>query len=436
MAKINTQKIIAPIMTFVNMKGIIALKDGMLAILPLTVVGSLFLIVGQIPFQGVNQAIAKVFGANWTEPFMQVYSGTFAIMGLISCFAIAYSYAKNAGVEPLPAGVLSLSAFFILLKSSYIPAKGEAIADAISKVWFGGQGIIGAILIGLVVGAIYTEFIRRHIVIKMPPQVPQAISKQFEAMIPAFVIFTLSMLVYIVAKAVTGGGTFIEMIYSVIQVPLQGLTGSLYGAVGIAFFISFLWWFGVHGQSVVNGIVTALLLSNLDANKALLAANKLTLDNGAHIVTQQFLDSFLILSGSGITCGLVIAMIVASKSKQYKALGKVAAFPALFNVNEPVVFGFPIVMNPVMFLPFILVPVLAALLVYGSIAIGFMQPFSGVTLPWSTPAIISGFMVGGWQGAFVQVVILVLSTVIYFPFFKIQDKIAYQNELSAENQNG
>ncbi|VTS12380.1 PTS sugar transporter subunit IIC [Streptococcus pseudoporcinus] len=436
MAKINTQKIIAPIMTFVNMKGIIALKDGMLAILPLTVVGSLFLIVGQIPFQGVNQAIAKVFGANWTEPFMQVYSGTFAIMGLISCFAIAYSYAKNAGVEPLPAGVLSLSAFFILLRSSYIPAKGEAIADAISKVWFGGQGIIGAILIGLVVGAIYTEFIRRHIVIKMPPQVPQAISKQFEAMIPAFVIFTLSMLVYIVAKAVTGGGTFIEMIYSVIQVPLQGLTGSLYGAVGIAFFISFLWWFGVHGQSVVNGIVTALLLSNLDANKALLAANKLTLDNGAHIVTQQFLDSFLILSGSGITCGLVIAMIVASKSKQYKALGKVAAFPALFNVNEPVVFGFPIVMNPVMFLPFILVPVLAALLVYGSIAIGFMQPFSGVTLPWSTPAIISGFMVGGWQGAFVQVVILVLSTVIYFPFFKIQDKIAYQNELSAENQNG
>ncbi|MBA2795638.1 PTS sugar transporter subunit IIC [Streptococcus porcinus] len=435
MAKINTQKIIAPIMRFVNMKGIIALKDGMLAILPLTVVGSLFLIAGQIPFQGVNEAIAKVFGENWTEPFMQVYSGTFAIMGLISCFAIAYSYAKNAGVEPLPAGVLSLSAFFILLRSSYVPVKGEAIADAISKVWFGGQGIIGAILIGLVVGAIYTEFIRRHIVIKMPPQVPQAIAKQFEAMIPAFVIFTLSMVVYLIAKAVTGGGTFIEMIYSVIQVPLQGLTGSLYGAIGIAFFISFLWWFGVHGQSVVNGIVTALLLSNLDANKALLAVNKLTWENGAHIVTQQFLDSFLILSGSGITCGLVIAMIVASKSKQYKALGKVAAFPALFNVNEPVVFGFPIVMNPVMFLPFVLVPVLAALLVYGSISIGFMQPFSGVTLPWSTPAIISGFMVGGWQGALIQILILLLSTIIYFPFFKIQDKIAYQNELSAENQN-
>lgn len=432
MAKIDTQKIIAPIMKFVNMRGIIALKDGMLAILPLTVVGSIFLIVGQLPFEGLNQAIAGIFGKNWTEPFMQVYSGTFAIMGLISCFSIGYSYAKNSGVEPLPAGVLSVSSFFILLKSSYIPEKGKEITDAIAKIWFGGQGIIGAIIIGLVVGSIYTMFIQKHIVIKMPEQVPQAIAKQFEAMIPAFVIFFLSMVVYILAKMLTKGGTFIEMIYGVLQVPLQGLTGSLYGAIGIAFFISFLWWFGVHGQSVVNGVVTALLLSNLDANKTLLAAGKLSVGKGAHIVTQQFLDSFLILSGSGITFGLVVAMLFAAKSKQYKALGKVAAFPAIFNVNEPVVFGFPIVMNPVMFLPFILVPVLAAVIVYGSIAIGFMQPFSGVTLPWSTPAIISGFLVAGWQGALIQVVILAMSTLIYFPFFKFQDNLAYSNELKAE----
>ncbi|MGT2964641.1 PTS sugar transporter subunit IIC [Streptococcus acidominimus] len=431
MAKLDTTKIIGPMMKFVNMRGIIALKDGMLAILPLTVVGSIFLIMGQLPFEGLNQAIAGVFGAEWTEPFMQVYNGTFAIMGLISCFSIGYSYAKNSGVEPLPAGVLSLSAFFILLRSSYIPKQGEAIGDAITKVWFGGQGIIGAIIIGLVVGAIYTLFVQRHIVIKMPEQVPQAISKQFEAMIPAFVIFLLSMIVYLISKLVTAGGTFIEMIYDVLQVPLQGLTGSLYGAIGIAFFISFLWWFGVHGQSVVNGVVTALLLSNLDANKAMLAAGNLSVEDGAHIVTQQFLDSFLIMSGSGITFGIVVAMLFAAKSKQYKALGKVAAFPALFNVNEPVVFGFPIVMNPVMFVPFLVVPILAALIVYSAIALGFMAPFAGVTLPWSTPAIISGFMVTGWQGAVVQLLILLVSTLVYFPFFKVQDAIACRNEEAA-----
>lgn len=426
----RSQKIIKPIMKFVNMKGIIALKDGMLSILPLTVVGSIFLIIGQIPFEGFNQAVASVFGSDWTEPFMQVHAGTFAIMGLISCFSIGYSYAKNSGVEPLPAGVLSLSAFFITLRSSYVPESGEPLADAIAKIWFGGQGIIGAIIIGLTVGAIYTTFITKKIVIKMPQQVPQAIAKQFEAMTPAFAIFLLAMIVYIVSKALTGG-TFIEMIYDVIQVPLQGLTGSLPGAIGIAFFISFLWWFGVHGQSVVNGIVTALLLSNLDANKALLATGDLSLEKGAHIVTQQFLDSFLLISGSGITFGLVLAMLMAAKSQQYKALGKVAVLPALFNVNEPIIFGFPIVMNPIMFVPFMLVPVLSAVLVYGSIAIGFMTPFAGVTLPWSTPAIISGLMVGGWQGAVVQLLILVLSSIIYYPFFRIQDGMAYSNEQEA-----
>lgn len=434
MKDFNLQKIITPIMGFVNMKGIIALKDGMLAILPLTVVGSIFLIIASIPSEGINNAIAGVFGSDWTEPFMQVYQGTFAIMGLVSCFAIAYAYAKNSEVEPLPAGVLSLSAFFITLKSSYVPESGEAITDALAKVWFGGQGMIGAILIGLAVGAIYSVFIKRNIVIKMPEQVPEAISKQFAAMTPAFAIFLLSMLVYIVSKTVTRGGTFIEMIYEAIQIPLQGLTGSLPGAIGIAFFISFLWWFGVHGQSVVNGIVTALLLSNLDANKDLLAQGQLSLENGAHIVTQQFLDSFLIISGSGITFGLVLAMLFAAKSQQYKALGKVASFPALFNVNEPIVFGFPIVMNPIMFIPFIVVPVLAAALVYGAIAIGFMAPFSGVTLPWSTPAIISGLMVAGWKGALLQVVILAMSTGIYYPFFKVQDNIAYAKEQEMESQ--
>ncbi|WP_440897726.1 PTS sugar transporter subunit IIC [Amphibacillus sp. Q70] len=432
MKNFNSQKIIAPIMKFVNMKGIVALKDGMLSILPLTVVGSIFLIIGQLPFEGLNEAIANVFGPNWIEPFMQVEAGTFAIMGLIACFSIGYSYAKNSNVEPLPAGVLSLSAFFITLRSSYLPEGGEPIADALSRVWFGGQGIIGAILIGLTVGAIYTLFIKKNIVIKMPKQVPDVIAKQFSAMVPAFVIFLLSMIVYIVSSIVTDGGTFIEMIYNIIQVPLQGLTGSLPGAIGIAFFISFLWWFGVHGQAVVNGIVTALLLSNLDANRVLLSQGDLSLESGAHVVTQQFLDSFLLVSGSGITFGIVLAMIFAAKSQQYKALGKVSIFPALFNVNEPVIFGFPIVMNPIMFLPFVTVPVLSAILVYGSIAIGFMTPFAGVTLPWSTPAIISGLMVGGWQAVIVQLLILALSTAVYYPFFRVQDRIAYNNEQEME----
>ncbi len=424
MSKIfNTDKIVEVTMKFVNMKGVIALKNGMLSILPLTVVGSIFLVIGQIPSKEINNAIASVLGSNWTEPFMQVYGGTFAIMGLIACFAIGYAYVKNEGYEALPAGVLSVAAFFITMRS-YIEVGDEAILveNVVEKVWFGGQGIIGAIIIGLTVGWIYSFFLRNRIVIKMPESVPEAVANQFTALIPAFAIFTLSMIVYIISKQVAGG-TFMEWIYATIQLPLQGLTDTLPGVLGIAFFISFFWWFGVHGQAIVNGIVTSLLLANTAANAA---------GEGAHIVTQQFLDSFLILSGSGITFGLVFAMLFASKSKQYKALGKVAAFPALFNINEPVTFGFPIVLNPLMFLPFILVPVLAALIVYGAISFGFVAPFSGAVLPWSTPFLISGLMVAGWQGLVLQIIILTISVVVYYPFFKKQDALAVQQEKEAE----
>ncbi len=131
-------------------------------------------------------------------------------MGLISCFSIGYSYAKNSGVEPLPAGVLSLSSYFILLKIFLKIARENQLVMPLQKYGLVVKGIIGAIIIGSVVGAIYTVFIKRHIVIKMPEQVPQAIAKQFEAMIPAFAVFLLSMIVYIISKVVTGGGTFIE----------------------------------------------------------------------------------------------------------------------------------------------------------------------------------------------------------------------------------
>ncbi len=422
--KFNTDRLIEITAGFVNMKGIVALKNGMLSILPLTVVGSIFLVIGQIPSEGINNAIASVLGNGWTEPFMQVYGGTFAIMGLISCFAIGYAYVKNEGYEALPAGVLSVAAFFITMRSYIDAGEGAIIDGVVEKVWFGGQGIIGAIIIGLTVGWIYSFFLRNKIVIKMPESVPEAVANQFTALVPAFAIFTLSMIIYIISKQATGG-TFMEWIYATVQLPLQGLTDTLPGVLGIAFFISFFWWFGVHGQSIVNGIVTSFLLANTAANAS----------GATHIVTQQFLDSFLILSGSGITFGLVVAMLFAAKSKQYKALGKVAAFPAVFNINEPVTFGFPIVLNPLMFLPFILVPVLAALIVYGSIAFGFVAPFSGAVLPWSTPFLISGLMVAGWQGLVLQIIILTISTVVYYPFFKKQDMMALKQEEENERKN-
>jgi PTS system cellobiose-specific IIC component len=426
-------KAMEAMMKFVNMKGVIALKEGMLSILPLTVIGSIFLIIGALPFKGITDILTSTFGPDWSVPFWQVFGGTFAIMGMVACFSIGYSYVKNSGYDALPAGVLSVATFFIIQNSFVQLKSGEIVKDVVAKTWTGGQGMVTAIIVGLFVGYTYSWFMDKKFVIKLPDSVPRAVANQFTALIPATFIFTVSMLVYAFFKAALDT-TFIEWIYKVIQVPLQGLTDSLPGAIGIAFFISFLWWFGVHGQSIVNGIVTSLLTANSMANAEMLkTAGAVTVTGGAHVVTQQFLDSFIILSGSGITFGVVIAMLFAAKSEQYKNLGKMSIVPGLFNINEPVTFGFPIVLNPIMFVPFVCVPVLSALLVYGSIASGFLEPFSGALLPWSTPLILSGLMVAGWKGALIQIVILTMSIVVYYPFFRKQDSITYNQEQSAKN---
>ena len=430
-----SDRLIETMMKFINLKGVVALKDGILFILPLTIVGSVFLLLAQIPAPGFNTWVVSILGENWTDPLWQVFNGTFSIMGLVACFGIAYSYTKNEGHEPATAGVLAVVSFIITINSYVTTDKGVKVAGVISKDWTGGKGMITAIIIGLLVGATYSWFMKKKIVIKMPDGVPQGVANQFSALIPAAFIITCSMLVYIFFK-LTMNKTFIEWIYEVLQIPLQGLTDSLPGVLVISIAIPLFWWFGVHGQSIVNGVITSLLTANALANQEILTkTGALAISNGAHIVTQQFADNFLILSGSGITFGLVIAMLFFGKSAQSKSLGKMAILPTIFNINEPVTFGFPIVLNPFMFIPFIGVPVIASLMVYASIATGLVHPFSGVMVPWSTPAIISGFIVGGWRAAVLQVAILAMSVVVYLPFFKKQDAINFKNEQELHEQH-
>lgn len=178
-----------------------------------------------------------------------------------------------------------------------------------------------------------------------------------------------------------------------------------------------------------------ILISNATANQNILDSGMaLTIENGGRIVTQQFKDCVVNLSGSGATIGLVICMLFLAKSAQSKQLGKLAVVPACFNINEPVIFGTPIVMNPFMAIPFILTPVTIGVLQYFAIATGLIPLYTGVVVPWTTPPIISGFLTGGWRTALFQVVVIAISTAIYFPFFKKVDSMNYKNEQAAQNQ--
>ncbi|KRL42454.1 PTS sugar transporter subunit IIC [Liquorilactobacillus nagelii] len=459
------QKVLPPIMKFVNTKPITALKDGMVYALPFIIIGSIFLILSNIPITSVANALKA---SGWSAVFSQAYTASFGLISVWASIGIAYVYVRNEGYEPLPAGLTSLSAFLILqflqVDNPLIATMGKSgsgianaagstvmsgsqvaqhidklphalqtflsapVTNTINITWLGGQGMIAAIIIGILVGWSYTKMLKAGWKITLPEQVPANVANQFTAMIPAGVILTVSMLLYAFFKMVMSTD-LLQLIYKLLQTPLQGLSDSLGGALIIAFLVPFFWFFGVHGGLIMGAITSGLLIPNTFDNASLYHAGKLSLANGAHIVTNEFYNNFINLTGSGITIGLVIFTLYAARSAQMKSLGKIELVPALFNINEPFLFGLPLVMNPFLAIPFFLTPVIVALTTYLVIYFGIAPPLNGVAAPWTTPPIISGFLIGGWKMAIWQAIVLVMSTAIYFPFAK-----KYDNYLLAQEQ--
>jgi len=428
-------KIIPVVMKFVNTKAIMALKDGIMYTMPLSLIGSIFLLLAQIPYKPFNDWVASIFGPAWIVPLLKIYSGSFALMALAAVMGIAYIYTRNEGHEGLPAAIIALCSFVMLIPGSVTAIGADKQSIIVGGVlpanWLGGQGMVLSIIVGLFVGYVYSWFLTKKFTIKMPEGVPQGVVNQFTALIPALAIFTTLLFVNIFFTVVAKT-TFAEWIFKVLQIPLQGVTDSLFGVFIMGAIIPFFWWFGVHGAILVGSVMTPIYLANSLANQAILDSGKqLILANGAHIITEQFQSLFVTVTGSGLTIGLVVAMIIAGKSGQSKALGKLAIWPGIFNINEPVTFGFPIVMNPFMFIPFVIVPLVSAIATYFAMKIGFLHPFSAVTVPWTTPPIISGFILQGWRGALWQIIIMAWSCAAYFPFFKKQDAINVKTENEA-----
>lgn len=435
MGEFLNNKLVPAIMTFINTKAMRALKDGIMYSMPMIIVGAVFMLIGNFPVPAFTEWLSQV---GLSSTLSQLSDSTFGVIAIIAAVGIAYTYVKNEGYAGLPAGIIALCTFFILQPSSVdssLLLNPEQSVGAILKGWTGGKGMIGAIVCGLLVGWIYSIFLNKKVTIKMPAGLPEGVANAFTALIPGFVIVTGSGILF--AACVMGTGmTPIELVYQYLSMPLQGMTDSLGGVVMMGIMIPFFWMFGIHGSTIIgDGIMGPMLLANSAENQAILDAGlALTVENGAHIVTKQFLDQFMTVTGSGITIGLVLFMFFFAKSRQMRDLGKLGIVPSLFNVNEPVLFGVPIVLNPIMAIPFIITPLLSGLIEYAALATGLCPLYGGVIVPWTCPPIISGLLVGGWRTALLQALILAMSFFIYLPFAKMLDKQYVKNEQAAAEQ--
>lgn len=414
---------------FSTTKAMTALKDGFVITMPITLLGSVFMLLANIPVNGYAEFMTGIFGAGWDVGLNQVSGATFDILAILSVIGIGFSYSRNEGFDGMSSGVLALVAFLILTPSN-LTQEGMSVSGIIPKAWTGGQGVIAAILIGLSVGYIYTLFLRKNITIKLPSSVPTGVTNAFTSLIPGLVIMAISMIIFQVFNSMDT--SMVEWIFTTMQIPMQNLSGSFVGGLTIVILISLLFWAGLHGPNIVMGVMAPILTANSLINSDLASQGLNTVANGAKIVTPQVIDNFVKLGGAGVTIGLLIAVLLNAKSEQLRSISKLSFVPGLFNINEPVIYGLPIVFNPILIAPFILVPVMAYVLTYFATVTGFIVPFIGVQVPWTMPPILSGFILSGLNGALLQLVIIVLSVAIYFPFMKYQDSLSVAEEAKNE----
>lgn len=402
-------------------------RESFIILMPLIIASSFFILINNVILHPQTGLVAWLqLQGEWInalrEISLRVYNGTLNILSFMATIMIAYKLAKSYDEEGILFAILALAVLITLfpLKVTVLSGSGQSIsADGlISSAHTGATGMF----VGILVAIISTEIFRRlnkikKLMISMPESVPPAVTKSFNVMIP--IIITLAIF------ATFGWGCdyffnrdLYEIVNWLIQSPLQNILQGITGVIALLFTQNGLWWLGIHGTSIMYPITETTLLVAIQENGTALA-NNLPLP---HIVTKPFLDAFGFMGGGGQTVGLLIALLMCAKRKDNRIISKIAAPATLFNINEPLIFGLPIMFNPVLIIPFLLTPIASITIAYTATALGLISKTS-VLIPWTTPPIISAFLAtsGDWRAAVLAALLIVLSVVIYLPFVLIMN---------------
>ncbi len=407
-----------------------AIRDGVMMTMPFLIVGSVFLVLGFIPIPGYPEFMARIFGDAWLAKLMYPVGVTFDLMAVIGCLGISYRLCEKYKVEALSGAIIALVSFLLVTPFTIITPNGP-VGGGIPTALMGSKGLFVAMLMAIVSTEIYRVIVQKEITIKMPASVPPAVAKSFTALIPAAVVIIVSYVIRLVFEA-----TSFESIHFVIEKllvgPLTAISGSYLGVVIITVMISLLWSAGIHGASIVNGVMMPVYYTLLDQNRMAFQAGEAI----PNVLNEQFISLYLNMGGSGCTLALATMLLLKSRSTQLKEIGKLSFGPAMFNINEPILFGMPVVMNPIMIIPFIFAPLAAVSVAYWGMKLGLAAKMVGIAVPWTSPIGI-GVYIG--SGGAISAVILQLASfltagAIYYPFFKMWDAMKVAEEKLEETE--
>lgn len=391
-------KLAPPLTKLARQHHLSAVKDGMMVTVPLTIIGSIFLLIPNIPIDAIKNFFAPYAGMITT-----VNSITIGIVALVGAGSVAYHFAlgyTDIRVDPLITGIVSISGFLLATLTDEF---------AIDVSLFGTKGLFTAIIVALFTGTMMHFFQKRDLVIHFPDTVPPLVSKSFMSLIPAFVLLTVIWLVRVIL------GINVNQLLMDCFSPFVFALNTLPGFLVFMFIRSMLWSIGIHGGAVL-AVADPFFLTMFGENAAAFAAGTLP-----PYITASGFTMFVFLGGGGATLPLVL-MMIRSKDKGFSTLGKLSLPASLFEINEPVVFGVPLVMNPYMMIPYTLSTLTLSAGTYILMSLNIIgRPVANI--PWTIPPLFSHYLVtGGNIPAVIWGVIeLIIAGCIYYPFFKAME---------------
>ena len=348
---------------------------------------------------------------------MGIQSLTLSIIALYVVVVLPYYYAQKLDINPISAMVISLMTFLILTP--------HELYTALPTEWFGYPGLFGAMLVAGLIPQLIRFLLKHKVYIRMPEGVPKMVEDSFAALVPSLVALILAVTVAQIFAS-TAFGSFHNLIYTAIQTPLQGFGLSLPAYMVMQLLCTLLMFCGIHGNTVFATFTPIAMAASAQNLEALASGAPLP-----NIITSSF-SIFCQPGGIGATFGLAFMLAFVAKSKRLKTLGKISIIPAIFGINEPLIFGIPILLNPLLFIPYVLAPLVCTGLAYLSIATGIVPRLSGVEVNWTMPQFVSGFLAQGVPAVILQIVLVAVSALIWFPFFKMVDKQISAEENKAE----
>ncbi|WP_314062595.1 lactose-specific PTS transporter subunit EIIC [uncultured Vagococcus sp.] len=403
-----------------------AIRDGFISLIPIILFSSVFLLVAYVP---------NIFNFYWSSgveaTLMKAYNASMGILGLMMSATVAKSLTDNFNNKLPKTNQINNTSTMLAAFIGFILIGVDFVDGNLSLGFMGTKGLLTAFVVGFVVPNIYRFCIKHNITVKMPEEVPGNISQTFKDLIPITVSTTMFWLFDLGFRNLFKVG-FSEKVLEVFQ-PIFTAADGYFGLALIFGAMAFFWFVGIHGPSIVEPAVSAIYLSNVTMNLQLY-------QEGAHadkILSQGTQYFVATLGGTGATLVITLMFAFLAKSKQLKTMGKASAVPVLFGVNEPILFGAPLVLNPIFFIPFIITPIINVWLFKFFVDVIGMNGFI-YNLPWTTPGPLGLVMGTGFALLSIVLVgiLLVVDFLIYFPFFKVYDSEMLAKEAAGQSHEG